>query len=253
MTDDHQEDDMEQYSQESRTQLRDRAEALATALEQHTTTLLEMTGGTSTPTALFQLNDDIRKAAAAWDDAVFDHTGTFPIAIESLDEDEDEDDDLDQDERDGPNSAEAPLAVSVMSRWDLDIIDPAALIQAGQAAHQRLNPSWSEADIDGVGQALYAIVHEHGEPWFEMPGVGTVAGHRAYLRRDDDQPQHSTRLTRTWINHPSPQPAASCTARAGNQSWPAPPTVYPPLASGVAAVPLVDRLAGRAGGADWER
>lgn len=122
---------------------------------------------------------------------MFDHTGTFPIAIESLDDDED--DDLDDDEQTCADGAEAPLAVTVMSRWDLDIIDPAALIHAGQSAHQRLNPSGSEADAaayigeGGVGQALYAIVHEHGEPWFEMPGVGTVTGYRAYLRRDADQ------------------------------------------------------------------
>lgn len=190
VTNDDQVDEIEQYSQESRAQLRDRAGALATALEHHTTALLEMRGGTSTLAALFQLNDDIRQLAAAWDDAVFDHTGTFPIAIESLDEDAD-DDDLEEDEQDGSDGAEASFSVSVMSRWDLDIIDAAALIQAGQAAHCRLNPSESEADaaadIGGVGQALYAIVHEYGEPWFEMPGVGTVAGHRAYLRRDDGQ------------------------------------------------------------------
>lgn len=193
MTDDDQPDEIEQYSQESRQELRDVAAALATALERHTAALLEMRSGISTLRALVQLNYDIRQAAAAWDDAVFDHTGTFPIALESFDDD-DEDDALDEEDEGGSDGAETPLAVSVMSRWDLDIIAPAALIQAGQAAHQRMNPSQSEADAatyigeGGVGPALYAIVHEYGEPWFEMPGVGTVNGHRAYLRRDDDQP-----------------------------------------------------------------
>lgn len=187
MTEEDHVDEIEPYSPESRARLQDRAAALATALEQHTRALVDMTGGIDALATLFQLNDDIRQLAAAWDDAVFDHTGTFPIALESVDEEDD--DGADQDADDGPDSADGPFSVSVMSRWDLDIIDPAALIRAGQAAHQRANPSDTDAasDIGEVGEALYAIVHEHGEPWFEMPGVGTVAGHRTYLRRDSDE------------------------------------------------------------------
>lgn len=188
MTDDDQAlGEFEQYSQESREQLRDRAAALAAALEQHTAALLEMRGGTSALRILFELNDEVRHAAAAWDDAVFDHTGTFPVAIASLDGD-----DLDEEE-DGADDPESSVAVSVVSRWDLDIIDPVAVIQAGRAAHQRMYPAENEVDAAArigegeIGQALYAVVHEYGEPWFEIPGVGTVAAHRVYLRRDHDQ------------------------------------------------------------------
>ena len=192
MSDDDQADEIEQFSQESRQQLQDRAAALTAALQRHTAGLLELGDGAGAVLSLFQLNDDVRQAVAAWDDAVFDHTGTFPVAVESFDDDDaEEPEEVDREDAAG---AEPPRAVSVMSRWDLDVIDPAALVQAGQAAHRRMNPSASEADAaafigeGGVGQALYAIAHEHGEPWLEIPGVGTVTGYRAYLRRDDDEP-----------------------------------------------------------------
>lgn len=190
MTDDDQASgELEQYSQESREQLRDRAAALAAALAHHTAALLEMRGGTRSLATLFELNDEVRHAAAAWDDAVFDHTGTFPVAIESLDDDGA---DLDEGE-DGADGPESSVAVSVVSRWDLDIIDPVAVVEAGRAAHQRMNPAETEVDSAArigegdIGQALYAVVHEYGEPWFEIPGVGTVVAHRVYLRRDHDQ------------------------------------------------------------------
>lgn len=186
--DDQAPDEIEQHSQESREQLRDRAAALAAALEQHTAALLEMGGGTSALPILFELNDEVRRAAAAWNDAVMDHTGTSTLAIASLDGD----DDLDEEEEDA-DDPESPVAVSVMSRWDLDIIDAVAVIQAGRAAHQRMYPAETEVDAAArigegdFGQALYAVAHEYGEPWFEIPGVGTVAAHRAYLRRNHDQ------------------------------------------------------------------
>lgn len=195
MSDDHQGDEIHQHSTESRQQLRARADALAAALEQHTAALLELEGGTSSLPRLFQLNDEVRRAAAAWDDAAFAHTGTFPISVEAPDDEEEDDDNEEYDGVEEPvGSAESPLAVSVVSRWDLDIIDPAALVEAGRAAHRRMNPSESEADAavaigdTVVGQALYAVVHEHGEPWFEIAGVGLVRGQRVYLHRDEDQP-----------------------------------------------------------------
>lgn len=187
---DAQTDDVEQFSTASRQQLQETADALALALKRHTAALLEMRGGTSELPVLFALNEDVRAAVAAWDDAVFEHTGTFPVAVESDDDEEDEEEEEEEDR--SASELAGPVPISVVSRWDLDVIDALALLSAAQAAHRRLHPSESEADAqawigeNGVAQALYAIVHEHGEPWFDIPGVGAVSGHRAYLRRDGE-------------------------------------------------------------------
>lgn len=191
---DAQTDEIEQFSAASREQLEERAAALTAALERHTAALLRLAGGSSEVTTVFALNDEVRASVSAWDDAVFDHTGTFPVAVEADEEDEDEpDDDEPGAEDDRPTAADGPVPISVVSRWDLEVIDTPALLTAARAAHRRHDPSESEADAeaqlgpDAVAQALYAVVHEHGEPWFAIPGVGGVSGHRAYLRRADDE------------------------------------------------------------------
>ncbi|WP_375426194.1 hypothetical protein [uncultured Friedmanniella sp.] len=205
----------EQFSAESRERLRTSAAALTAALERHTAALLEMDGGTSSLPALFALNDDIREVAADWDDAVFEHTGSFPVAIEHL-----EDEEVDADDEVEPDGADASLPVSVLSRWDLDITDAAALVRAARAAHRRMDPSESEADAlaaigEGhVGQALYALVHEHGEPWFELPGVGMVSGHRTYLRRAPGEPP----LEALMLDHDQP-PTAPDGQILFSESW----------------------------------
>lgn len=58
----------------------------------------------------------LRTSAAALT-AALEHTGTFPAAIEHREDDDD----------DEPDEADTSLAVSVLSRWDLDITDAAAL------------------------------------------------------------------------------------------------------------------------------
>lgn len=186
-------EEIEQFSAASREHLQDRAATLAAVLERHTASLLELRGGSSDFAELFALNSEIRAAVAAWDDAVFDHTGSFPVAIQSDDEDSLEDEDDLGDEHAESVSSGDPVAISVVSRWDLTVIDSSALLSAARASHRRLRPSESEEDAEAslendVGQALYTIVHEHGEPWFEIPGVGAVSGYRAYVRIDSDEP-----------------------------------------------------------------
>ena len=172
----------DQYSDESRQRLRTASDAFIAAIEQHTVALTGLKGGSSSLPTLFELNDTVRRAAAVWDDAVGDHTGTFPIAVELPDEnDQDEEDD------EGGPDLEAVESVSVVSRWDLAVVDVDSLIRAGRSAWRRLWPEESEEDAavsisdQDIGQALYALVHEFGEPWFEIPGVKMTTGQRVYL------------------------------------------------------------------------
>lgn len=69
--------------------LRQTASRLTAAVEEHTAALLSMGTGLGPP-RVCQLNEVVRNAVAAWDDAVFGHTGTFPVAL-----DFDEDDEID--------------------------------------------------------------------------------------------------------------------------------------------------------------
>ncbi|SDV00710.1 hypothetical protein SAMN04488544_3360 [Microlunatus sagamiharensis] len=178
--------ELDQYSDETRSRLKAAADAFATAIEQHTARLLELSGGSTQVHEVFGLNATVRRAAASWDDAVFDHTGTFPLAVD-LDED-DEDDVLDDDEEEDLSSE---VSVSVVSRWDLEVTSVEDVVAAGREAHRRNNPDESDQDARarigdrGVGQALYALVHDFGEPWFEIPGLELAGAHRVYVARDE--------------------------------------------------------------------
>ncbi len=50
----------------------------------------------------------------------------------------------------------------------------------------------SEADalvaIGDEAQAVYALLHEAGEPWLELPGTGLLAATRLYVEPDDYEP-----------------------------------------------------------------
>lgn len=181
------EDELDQYSDESRRRLRAAANAFVKEIEQHTARLLELGGGSGQALEVFELHDTLRRAAASWDDAVFDHTGTFPLAIE-IDEDDDAQDD---DGYDAEEDAPSEVSVSVVSRWDIEVTSVEEVVAAGREAHRRNNPDESEEDARlrigdaAVGQALYALVHDFGEPWFEIPGLELAGAHRVYVARDE--------------------------------------------------------------------
>jgi hypothetical protein len=78
------------YSARSRSHLGAKASALTTAIDKHTAALLAMPTESPDRSRLAELNEVVRCAVAAWDNAVFIYTGTFPVAVD-FDEDEDED------------------------------------------------------------------------------------------------------------------------------------------------------------------
>lgn len=187
--------DVEQFSDESRRALSEATRRLIENLQAHTSALLAMRGGSAEIMELFESNADIAASVRAWDDAIFDHTGTTaPLAWT----DEDEDDDEDEDEPEDTVSGEI---VSVVSRFDLLIDDADAVLTAGRAAHRRLWPDEEEQDaqaaVSGVANALYAIGHEAGDPWFDVPGIEPLTGERVFLALDapyeqpPDEPESS--------------------------------------------------------------
>jgi hypothetical protein len=159
------------FSTETREALAEASRRLAERLQAHTDALLAMTG--EDQTALYEQNAALEELVDSWNDAVFEHTGTAPLLLDDDVQDED-DEEVEQDQ-----------VISVVSRFDLRVVDLDALLEAGRAAQERhpaeLDESAEAEPVDSAEQAIYEISREVGEAWFELPGIEMVAGARAYV------------------------------------------------------------------------
>jgi hypothetical protein len=159
------------FSAETRDALAEASRKLAERLRAHTEALLAMTGAEE-QSALYEQNAALEELVEEWNDAVFEHTGTTPLL---LDDSEDEDDE----------EVEQDQVISVVSRFDLRVVDLDALLDAGRAAQERhpaeLDETGEKEPVDSAEQAIYEISREVGEAWFELPGIEMVAGARAYV------------------------------------------------------------------------
>ncbi|WP_405062820.1 hypothetical protein OG474_14615 [Kribbella sp. NBC_01505] len=160
------------FSAESREALAEASRKLAERLQAHTEALLAMTG-TENHDTLDEQNAALEELVADWNDAVFEHTGTTPLLLDD-DEEGHEDEDTDEDH-----------VISVVSRFDLRVVDLDTLLEAGRAAQER-HPAeleeGGEADpVETAEQAIFEISREVGEAWFELPGIEMLAGARAYV------------------------------------------------------------------------
>lgn len=160
------------FSAETRNALAEASRKLAERLQAHTDALLAMTGEEE-QAALYEQNAALEELVEDWNEAVFEHTGTSPLLLDDSADDEDEDD------------VEEDQVISVVSRFDLRVVDLDALLDAGRAAQERhpaeLDESGELDPVDSAEQAIYEISREVGEAWFELPGVEMVAGARAYV------------------------------------------------------------------------
>ena len=175
----------EQFSDETRAALATAVDELVASVRAHAEHLMALRGGSSEMPGLHEANRQVEQAIATWNERVVDHTGTFPVSLAGLDEDFEDLEDEDEDEEDLVDGA--PLAV--VSRWDLVVTDTDALVAAGRQAHKRHRPEEQDEDaavaVAGAGQALYALLHERGEPWYDLPGVEVVRGIRAYVQSQE--------------------------------------------------------------------
>lgn len=181
---------VEQFSVQSAARLREVTEELVEVLRRYAEVTTAMHGGSAEVLARFAASDAVQAAAWAWNERAFDHTGSFILALaddQRLAEGEDFDDEDFQDEGE---EREVVEALSVVSRWDLAVVDADALLAAGRAAHQRNRPEEDEQDaaaaVANPANALCALLHERGEPWYEVPGVQVGYGVRVYLQPDTD-------------------------------------------------------------------
>lgn len=161
----------------SREALAEASRRLTERLQAHTEALLAMRGGPDEQTALLEQNAALEELVEGWNDAVYEHTGSSPLVLE------DELDDDDEDEADEEEVEEPDQLLSVVSRFDLRVVDPAALLEAGRAAQQRhpVEADETPEPVETAEQAVYELSRELGETWFALPGVDLVAGARAYV------------------------------------------------------------------------
>ncbi|GAA2818701.1 hypothetical protein [Kribbella solani] len=159
------------FSSETREALAAASRKLAERLQAHTDALLAMTG-TEDHATLFEHNAALEGVVEDWNDAVFEHTGTTPLLLDEPVEEDDEETEQDH-------------VISVVSRFDLRVLDLDTLLEAGRAAQERhpaeLDESGDRDPVDTAEQAIYEISREVGEAWFELPGTEMVAGARAYV------------------------------------------------------------------------
>ena len=161
------------FSEASRKALAEASRLLAERLQAHTEALLAMTGDEE-QTNLYEQNAALEELVEGWNDAVFEHTGTAPLLLDDVEDEEDEEEPEEQDQ-----------LISVVSRFDLRVVDLETLLDAGRSAQERhpaeLDESGEREPVETAEQAIYAISREVGEAWFELPGVDLVAGVRAYV------------------------------------------------------------------------
>lgn len=178
----------EQFSAETREALVAAVDQLVAAVSAHARHVIGLRGGSSEMTGVHETNAQVEQAIAAWNERVFDHTGTFPVSLAGLDDDlENFDADADADEDEEELVDGAPLAV--VSRWDIVVTDADALLAAGRQAHKRNRPEEQGEDaavsVAGVAHALYTLLHDRGEPWYDLPGVEVVRAIRAYVQPEE--------------------------------------------------------------------
>jgi hypothetical protein len=172
----------EPFSAESARRLEDATARLVAVLQEYTAAVLEMRGGSGETPELLRRSEALSAVVVDWNERVGDHTGTWPLLLAGYDDPALEDVELPYE----PAAIESQ--VSVVSRWDLDVVDAAAVIAAGRAAHLRSWPRDAGADaevaVPGVPEALYAFLHERGEPLFDLPGV-EPGGARLFVVPDE--------------------------------------------------------------------
>ena len=149
-------------------------DALVEALRRHAATL---TAGAE-PTTVIPVINDVRTAALAYVNAVFDQTGWGNVFADLHDEDEDWDDD----DEAGFVVADGVERISLTGRWDFLVRDAAALQAYAadrlRAAHEGASPDSIDQHSDTPGAALESLVAMDvgNYPGLERAGGGWEVG-----------------------------------------------------------------------------
>ncbi len=75
----------EQWTEQTREALNAAVEELVAALRAHAEHVAHLHGRTSEMQSVFEVNQQVERAIAAWNERAFDHTGTLPVSLAGLD------------------------------------------------------------------------------------------------------------------------------------------------------------------------
>ena len=173
-----------QWTPQARADYGQRLQELHAALDAHAALVLDRTGRESEMKGYFESVDRLTRAAAGFDDAEFDLCGSSPFGIELDDDFEEEDED---------EEAWEPAAVlSAVGRWDLNIEDGDALIEAGRQARRQAYPDESDDErneaVERPEQAAYEIAHARGwDAMVNAPGVFLFVDSMSFIPQPEYQ------------------------------------------------------------------
>jgi hypothetical protein len=170
------------------------AEVLAESVRRHAAVMVDADAPVRTALAAIE---ELRASARRYEEVIFGTSGWGPVFAD-LDEEEfdedDEEDELGQHHNGVEVAPEPAITVSVRARYDYQISDPEALIQAGQLARIRAwdgEPHGSEP-VTHVGEAIYELFHLAGATYPALdvpelePASGFVTVHRTAVPMEPD-------------------------------------------------------------------
>ena len=171
------------------------AEVLAESIRRHAAVMVDADAPVRDALGAIE---ELRTSARRYEEVIFGTSGWGPVFADLDEDDFDEDDDEhEHDHAHGEltTSGAPPMTVTVRARYDYQIADPDALVQAGQLARLRSwdgDPHGAEP-VAGVGEAIYELFHLAGATFPALdvpelePGSGFMTVHHtaAPLEPDD--------------------------------------------------------------------
>ena len=159
-----------QWTPEAKQAYVKRADELIEAIRTHVAANITRTGRQKELGPYFESAETLVTVARAFENAEFNWCGSVPFGLGVEDE-------LDLDDEDEEEVTEGGM-LSIFRRWDLNILDEAAVIAAGRAAYLRAWPDDTEEDVslrvEDVEMAAGEIIHADG-----IDALGSTEGLQA--------------------------------------------------------------------------
>lgn len=155
--------------------------ALVGELQRLTTTSSSMRGGSADVERVHALGDAVTRALVDWQEAVLRHTGCWVVPL--ADHAGDPEPEPSPDVRPGE-------VLGVVTRWDIAVLDPEALLARAREAHRRHQPTETEEDavaaVPDVASALFELGDQRsGGEFRDVADVEVRGGTRMALAPEE--------------------------------------------------------------------
>jgi len=173
------------WTDATRTTYLEAGEAAIEALRSHLSTVAATSSDADEP-RIDDSAETVRLAFLALSDAEFNFSSTLaPFSLLELDEDDADDD---HEHADGEDVSHDKI--SIMVRRDFRLTSESDVIAAGRTAYGKISPDEApelpDEDVDGLGRALYQIVHAGGiDALSATAGIEPVTGVILALGREE--------------------------------------------------------------------